>query len=232
MLSGLARLNQPLEPAYRAFLSTVIQNDETHGKFLNTLSLLEHIGSRKIMLSHVHKSPNGEVLKHMAEEARHAYFFSHKAEALLKKPLNDYSPDTTLAPAAAKMYFGKLDSYIEHTITAPHKNGESRSQKNSGSLCERSPVASEHKTDACYLWVSLMIELRAHWAYGLYQDVLNQHQKTLSLKSLIAEENMHLAEMFESVMALDASAEQTIPLLATQEHELFEHFFAQLQAAV
>lgn len=208
MLSGLARLNQPLEPRFRAFLSRIIQNDETHGKFLNTLSLLEHIGSRKIMLSHIHRSPNAEVLKHMAEEARHAYFFSHKAEALLKKPLADYSPDTTLAPAAAKVYFAKLDSHIEHTITAPQKN------------------------DACYLWVSLMIELRAFWAYGLYQELLAKEQKTLSLKGLIAEENLHLAEMFTSVTAVDSTAEQTIPLLAQHEHELFLHFFEQLEAAV
>ncbi len=227
MLSGLETLNQPLEARFRAFLTRIIQDDETHGRFLNTLSLLEHIGSRKIMLSHISRSPNGEVLKHMAEEARHAYFFSHKAEALLKKPLDDYSPATTLAPAAAKMYFGKLDSFIEHAITAP-KNDDRRS----ASLCERSPVASEHQSSACYLWVSLMIELRAHWAYGLYQTVLQQHQKSLSLKSLIAEENMHLAEMFDNVMALDASAEATIPQLAAHEHALFVYFFEQLENAV
>lgn len=208
MLSGLACLNQPLEERFRGFLTRVIQNDELHGRFLNTLSLLEHIGSRKIMLSHVQRVPNTEVLKHMAEEARHAFFFAHKAEALLKKPHNDYGDETTLVPAAAKVYFAKLDSHIEHTITAPNKN------------------------DACYLWVSLMIELRAYWAYGLYQEVLSQHQKTLSLKSLIAEENLHLAEMFDSVMALDCSAQTTIPQLAAHEHELFLHFFAQLEAAV
>ncbi|MBY0428948.1 MAG: hypothetical protein K2Q32_06990 [Alphaproteobacteria bacterium] len=208
MHSGLARLNQPLEQRFRSFLTRIVQNDELHGRFLNTLSLLEHIGSRKIMLSHVQRVPNTEVLKHMAEEARHAFFFAHKAEALLKKPHQDYSDETTLAPAAAKVYFAKLDSHIEHTITAPNKN------------------------DACYLWVSLMIELRAHWAYGMYQAVLSQHQKTLSLKSLIAEENLHLAEMFDSVMALDSSAETTIPKLAAHEHELFLHFFAQLEAAV
>ncbi len=227
MLSGLEALNQPLETRFRAFLTRVIADDETHGRFLNTLSLLEHIGSRKIMLSHITRSPNGEVLKHMAEEARHAYFFSHKAEALLKRPLDDYSSATTLAPAAAKMYFGKLDSHIEHSITARDKNGDHRS----ANLCERSCAASEQNT-ACYLWVSLMIELRAHWAYGLYQTVLQQHQKSLSLKSLIAEENMHLADMFDSVMALDASAECVIPQLATHEHALFEHFFEQLEAAV
>jgi hypothetical protein len=48
----------------------------------------------------------------------------------------------------------------------------------------------------------------------------------------IAEENQHLSEMFDSVLALDSSAEQTIPLLAAHEHELFEHFFEQLEAAV
>ena len=77
-----------------------------------------------------------------------------------------------------------------------------------------------------------MIELRAHWAYGFYQDVLSQQQKTLSLKSLIAEENLHLAEMFQSVTELDANAQTTIPLLAAQEHDLFLHFFSQLEAAL
>jgi hypothetical protein len=208
MLSGLEILNQPLNKRFRGFLKRVIEEDTLHGRFLNTLSLLEHIGSRKIMLAHLHKSPNGDVLKHMAEEARHAYFFSHRAELLLKKPLHDYSQATTLAPAAAKMYFGKLDSMVEHTIAA------------SGAA------------DACYLWVSLMIELRAHWAYGLYQEALQQHQKAFSLKSLIAEENLHLAEMFESVMALDYDAEKRIPELAQREHELFLNLFTQLETAI
>jgi hypothetical protein len=207
-LSGLERLSQPLEAPYRAFLNQVVANDNLHGRFLNTLSLLEHIGSRKIMLSHANTPPGKDVLKHMAEEARHAYFFCNKAEGFLKEPVNDYSDTNTLCSGAAKMYFGRLDSAIEQHISGSNKN------------------------TACYLWVSLIIELRAHWAYHIYQDVLQAHGKAFSLKSLIAEENMHLAEMFENVCAVDDTAHDNIAVLSAKEHALFESFFAQLQRAI
>lgn len=204
----MALSNQPLEAPFCAFLENVIADDARHGRFLNTLSLLEHIGSRKIMLSHAHTPPGGEVLKHMAEEARHAYFFSHQAERFLKQPSHGYADTNTLAPAAAKTYFAKLDSAIEQAL----------GQRRAG--------------DACYLWVSLIIELRANWAFDFYQRALVQAKKSLSLKSILAEENLHLEDMFESASATTPDAANLLPILCKKEQMLFEHFFKQLQGAI
>jgi hypothetical protein len=199
-------LNRDEETPFSAFLHHMLGDSQRHGRFLNTLSLLEHIGSRKIMLSHLKGGLGKEGLKHMAEESRHAYFFCKEAERFLGHPVNDYATDNTLSLGAAKMYFGRLDAAVTKAV--------------------------EHLADgACYLWVSLIVELRANWAYGLYQKALTEKGIALSLKSIMAEENLHLAEMYASVAAIDAEAGQRISTLAAQEHALFRRFWPQMQRA-
>jgi hypothetical protein len=199
-------LNRDEEARFSAFLSHMVGDPARHGRFLNTLSLLEHIGSRKIMLSHLKGGLGKEGLKHMAEESRHAYFFCKEAERYLGHAVEDYSASNTLSLGAAKMYFGRLDAAVTKAVQHLAQN-------------------------ASYLWVSLIVELRANWAYALYQKTLNENGISLSLKSIMAEENLHLAEMYESVAALDADAQKRIAVLAAQEHTLFRRFWPQMQQA-
>src|SRR5579863_4921348 len=83
---------------FRARLSSVCAAPEAHARFLNTLSLLEHIGSRKIMLTRA-IAGDGRILKHLAEETRHAWFFKRAAERLAGRAL-DYAAQSTLAGTA------------------------------------------------------------------------------------------------------------------------------------
>ena len=70
-----------VEPVSRR-LAWWVERPREHARFLNTLSLMEHIGSRKIMVSQTCGPLGREVLKHLAEETRHAFFFKKAAETL------------------------------------------------------------------------------------------------------------------------------------------------------
>lgn len=197
--SGMKEANAPLEAEVREFLEKMVAagNEKNHALFLNMLSMLEHMGSRKIMLSQMDKTLTEDTLKHLAEEARHAYFFKRQAEKIAKKSIDGFTPENTSCRNAALMYFGRLDAGI------------------SQSVMPRDP----------YPWVSLIIELRACWLYAIYQDVLEKSDVKISLKSLLAEEDMHLAEMFEACEEDDEKLQN----LSAYETKLFSTLFVQLQ---
>jgi hypothetical protein len=76
------------ETRIRALLASAFENQEREWRLLNTLSLLEHIGSRKIFQTHltaVEICTNA--LKHLAEETRHAAFLKRAAETLAGRSL-------------------------------------------------------------------------------------------------------------------------------------------------
>lgn len=167
--SGMKDNNAPYEIRVTDFLQNLVEDKPRHARFLNMLAMLEHLGSRKIMVSQMDQVMSQDVLQHLAEEARHAYFFKRHAERIAGHALAGWHDENTSARIPAAMYFGRLDAGITKRV------GEAQA----------------------YGWVSLIIELRACWLYGLYQEVLEHASDHLSLKSLLAEEDRHLAEMFE-----------------------------------
>ena len=188
-VSGMTANNARHEAPVRDFLTDIITRPLDHAKFMNMLSMLEHMGSRKIMISQMNKTLTEDSLKHLAEEARHAYFFKRQAERIAKKSLDGYTEENTMSRVPALMYFGRLDAGISAQVS---------------------------EEDA-YPWVSLIIELRACWLYGIYNDVLAKSDLKLSLKSLLAEEDMHLAEMFE----MCGENHDQLRALSAYETELF-----------
>lgn len=171
IISGMYQANKCYEAPVRAYLDDVIKDRAAHAKFMNMLSMLEHMGSRKIMVSQMHKGDtlSEDTLKHLAEEARHAYFFKRQAERAAGHSLDGWTDENTTARVPALMYFGRMDAGISKIV------GD----------------------EAAYGWVSLIIELRACWLYTIYQEALEASDYQLSLKSLIAEEDGHLEEMYE-----------------------------------
>jgi hypothetical protein len=85
----------------------------------------------------------------------------------------EYVADALLAPAAARMYFQRLEGATLRTL------GERRSAR------------------AVYLYMSMIVEFRALWFYALYQQALSRARHTLSLKRVLGEEQAHLADMAE-----------------------------------
>lgn len=167
--SGMKDNNAQYVARVRSFLEELVEDKPRHALFLNMLSMLEHLGSRKIMVSQMNRVMTQDTLQHLAEEARHAYFFKRNAERVAGEALDGWTDENTMCRIPAAMYFGRLDANITKIV------GE----------------------EAAYGWVSLIIELRACWLYDIYQEVLERSSDHMSLKSLLAEEDKHLAEMFE-----------------------------------
>ncbi|MBW8733732.1 MAG: hypothetical protein JF571_05395 [Asticcacaulis sp.] len=207
MLSATERLNSDHEAPFRAFLRDVIANPADHTRFLNLLSLLEHIGSRKIMLSQMKGILTQDILKHLAEETRHAFFFKREAEKLAGHRLEGYSDLETLASGPGKLYFGRLDAGLTRDI-------------------------GHHHAETGYLWVSLVVELRAIWVYRLYQQELLAAGYPLPLKSIIAEEDKHLVDMIDRLAEIGFDTAAALPAAQNLEKSLFVRLFAALRHGV
>lgn len=199
--SGMKDYNKPHEAPVRAFLTRIVNDPKNHAKFLNMLSMLEHMGSRKIMVSQMNKPEemDQDTLQHLAEEARHAYFFKRHAERINGEPMKGWVDSNVMARVSALMYFGRMDAGISKQV------GD----------------------DAAYGWVSLIIELRACWLYGIYNDVVEKEGIHLPLKGLLAEEDHHLAEMFE----MCGENTDQLAALSRFETDLFVKLWGAIEAA-
>lgn len=197
-LSAFEENGRDLEAPLRDRLIAFTSVRQVHARFLNTLSLMEHIGSRKIMASQ--KRPDHETLKHLAEETRHAFFFKRAAEKTAGGPL-DYSAPNTIAGDHARMYMGRLDAYIAKKTGAG------------------APP---------YLYMSLIVELRAVWIYRLYQSVLLETGSELSLKSVLAEEKSHLDDMWRRLGTLDAERDSRTAEFSAFEEARFRTLWSAL----
>ena len=167
------------------------------------LSRLEHIGSRKIMASRAMAEPDHEILKHLAEETRHAYFFKRAAERLARRPL-DYSHPNTMAEASARSYMDRLDAEIARDLTSA------------------APALP-------YLYMSLIVELRAVWTYRLYQTVLTEENAGFTLKSILAEEEMHLSSMLARLKHMDSNVMPRIALFSGFEEVRFRCLWSRIE---
>ena len=204
MLTTSSKSPSRLSTDARALLEGLIARPLLHARFLNTLSLLEHIGCRKILLSHKPGALREDTLRHLAEEARHAHFFRRASERLARRPL-DYGLEGTLAPWAARLYFERLDASVTRAL------GESR------------PLA--------YRYVTLAVELRAQWLYELYEEALRASKSTLSLRSVLAEENAHLRQMNAALEAADPRYASRRDAFADLESSLFSRWLEAMRTA-
>jgi hypothetical protein len=192
-LARFAGDNGELVARTRTLLDSIVAKPKRHARMINTLSLLEHMGSHKIMATQHSAGIDQATLKHVAEEAHHAYFMKRQAEKTAERPLS-YVPDDLLAPAAARMYFQRLESAVVRTL------------------------GTQHGTRAVYLYMSMIIEFRALWFYELYQHALQRAGHALSLKRVLGEERAHLVDMLERLEAIgDDAGVHTAELLAVEK---------------
>lgn len=196
--------NADLEGRMTEVFEAYAAETERHARFLNTLSLLEHLGSRKIMATQSSRGLDQATLKHLAEETRHAFFFKRQAEKAAKRELT-YARDVLAAPSAAPMYFQRLEGTIAKALGA------------------------EAHPRAIYLYMSMIVEFRAVWAYRIYQSVLRRIGSKLSLTSLLAEEQGHLNAMAVELGNIDAFSMDLVGGFQSQERKLFERLLASFE---
>lgn len=155
----------------------IIQQDELHAKWLNTLSFMENAGARKISLCE-HPTEVGIIqLKHAAEEHRHAYYLKKQIGKLGTSVCTSYDDKYLIAPIYTKQYLHQLDikscRYLKETFNL------------SGNALKY----------AAYLFVTYAIEVRADELYPIYQHTLDLMKSKVIVKSIILEEEGHLEEM-------------------------------------
>jgi hypothetical protein len=80
--------------------------------------------------------------------------------------------------------------------------------------------------------MSMIVELRALWFYGLYQQTLQRARHPLSLKRVLGEEQNHLGDVAHRLeMACELSDARTTELVQL-ERALFGRLLAAMQRAV
>ncbi len=199
-----AASNAALVPGLQQLLRAVLPQAAVHARLLNTLSLLEHMGSQKIMATQAGHGISQPTLKHLAEETRHAWFFKRAAERTAGRSL-EYSRADLLAAGPARWYFGRLEASI------------------AGGL----PKA--RRAEAVYLFMSLVIEYRALWFYRHYEDELREAGIDLSLRRVLAEENGHLLDMQRRLQAIGELRLGQLEGFLSVEEKLFRRLLVHLQ---
>jgi hypothetical protein len=198
--------NDPLVLKTRALLNRIVPDAPLHGRFLNTLSMLEHMGSHKIMATQQGESIDQATLKHVAEEAHHAYFMKRQAEKTASRPLEFCATDL-LAPAAARMYFQRLEAGLVRTL-------------------------GRESPQAAYLYMSLIVEFRALWFYRLYQQALMRFRSALSLKRVLGEEQNHLGEVAQRLEAGGERSDACVERFLELETLLYVRLLGALQRSL
>jgi hypothetical protein len=190
-----------------ALLGRVISDAALHGRFTNTLALLEHTGSFKIMATQHSASVDRATLQHIAEECHHAFFMKRQAEKTAGRPLEFVDGDL-LAPASARMYFQRLEAAMLGVL-------------------ERGRSAR-----AAYLYMSLIVEFRALWFYRLYEQVLKRAGHVMSLKRVLGEEQRHLGEMAQRLETDGELSDERVARFLAAERKLYGRLLAAMRRAI
>src|SRR5436190_9666392 len=106
----------------KPLLTLIVASGELHGKWLNTLSFMENCGARKIAACEHPTLVKEEMLKHAAEEFRHAHYLKRQI-ARVATPIEDYSSTTILGAMASHQYLSRLYlrtcGYLSRTVALP-----------------------------------------------------------------------------------------------------------------
>lgn len=200
----------PLEQLFLA----LIHNDIHHAHFLNTLSFMENAGARKISASEHPETVTTMILKHAAEEHRHAYYLKKQLDKIELGICPTYARAELIAPKESCFYLHKLDVYTSRYL-----------KDNLG-------LNGAELKYAAYLFVTYAIELRADELYPVYQQALTQTQHKVTVKSIILEEAGHLEEMIAQLHRFSADWEFHAQKIVAIEDKLFNAWIQELNVAI
>ena len=182
----------------REFLQKIASSPPLEARWLNTLSLLEFVGARKISRTVCQKHPSLDVLHHFADETRHAYTFKNLSLQLSGGTFNNY-----LCRDEALGYFQTLDRDLSRWMTTVTKKDNSYQN---------------------YLAVTCAIERRAMKLYPLYRSVTKDPRVREELGRVIEEEASHKGPIEENLNTLLREHDLSFDPCLKKEGELFENF--------
>jgi len=190
-------------------LPQIISDNQLHARWLNTLSLMENTGARKISASEDPVTVTYIILKHAAEEHRHAFYLKKQIEKT-GDVCPTYAPEYLLAPAYSKYYLNQLDIDV------------CRYLKNELGL------KGAQLRFAAYLLVTYAIEVRADELYPVYQEALDDAGSKVNVKSIILEEEGHLEEMIAQLNKFSPDWEHHAQKAVEMETRLFNDWVGEL----
>ena len=186
-------------------LEKIIRNQGLHFKWLNTLSYLEYIGTRKILKSLPAHILNKTFLEHINEEARHSLFFKKLAQKLAQKNLS-FKNHELLASTAGSNYFQQVDHYsVKFSCSNPITN---------------------------YLYTTYTVEQRVLVVYSLYNELLKRKGFSFSLKSILNDEKKHFDFVLEKIKKVDSFWEKNLEDINHFEHQKYFSFLIALEKEV
>src|ERR1700750_3177314 len=194
-------------------LPKIISDNQLHARWLNTLSLMENTGARKISACEDPETVTYIILKHAAEEHRHAFYLKKQIEKV-KSDCPTYNSDYLIAPKSSKYYLNQLDVNVCRYL-----------KKELG-------LSGKELRFAAYLLVTYAIEVRADELYPVYQDALDKVSSKVNVKSIILEEEGHLEEMINQLKTFSPDWQFHADKAVGMETRLFNQWVDQLGAAV
>lgn len=190
-------------------LGEIVESPALHARFLNSLSLLEYIGVRKMLKARRAEEMDLAGLQHVLEEAVHATRlkkFAHKVAAG-GVCVDGFGAEHTLAGEAAEDYFQAVDRAAATALGGA--DGE-----------------------ACYALTSAAIEIRARCLYPAYQEILSASGSAVSVASILADEEQHLVDMTALLPARVPRWQETLARVMQDEAHAFEVLLDALESAV
>ncbi|AHK63354.1 hypothetical protein BOKEGFJH_00481 [Chlamydia avium] len=200
-------------PHWELLLKRIVASASIHSKWINTLSFLENCGAKKISASEHPTQVKKEVLKHAAEEFRHAFYLKKQISRITSEPFLNYSLESMLGGNIAKYYLHLLDLRISKVL-------RHRYHLNNQTL----------KTTA-YILVTSAIEMRAFELYPIYHQILKDTNSAITIKSIILEEQEHLKEM-ETELSTLPYAYELLSQACAFESALCEQFINRLETSL
>jgi hypothetical protein len=191
------------EDGLAAFLTQIAAVPLCHARFLNTLSLLEYVGARKIYKSQPATGFTVELLEHVVEEGRHALVLKKLALRLGGDAVRTYDAAAILCGGEATRYMQTLDRGAE------------------ADLASSGFPAGENRTWINYLLTTLLIEERADAVYPIYEPVLTALGHGGVAAAIVAEEKRHLRAVFDALAVNDPNRQERLERLRPLERQAF-----------
>lgn len=182
-----------------SMLRTIISSDKLHARWLNSLSYMENCGARKIAACEHPTLVREEMLKHAAEEFRHAHYLKRQIPRVSPEDLPTYQLPFLLGGIATLHYLDALDVQTVRYLQAQ---------------------GVRDIRVAAYLLVTYAIEVRASELYPFYDGLLRQAGSRVTVKSILLEEQEHLNEMKAGLQQLPSGGQHAL-IICGFEAELY-----------
>ena len=195
-------------------IDVIVSEPQLHAKWLNTLSLMENTGARKISRCEHPVLVEEVILKHAAEEKRHAYYLKKQIAKIAPGACPTYEFPYLLSAVNSYQYLHRLDTAASRYIK------------------ETWGLSGYDLRYVSYLLVTYAIEVRAAELYPVYQEVLTTKSSKVNVKSIIAEEDGHLEEMEKQLEVFSSEWKQHANAILKIEESLFEQWLNALTTSL